>query len=177
MAADSATRVPACKNFLRVIDICFSLNFSAEVESVPGGFWWVPLIYGAPESIIFLENIQYVIFRRYSWATGIESTDYADYTDRRRSTKSHEIAPRHDQLSFVCFRGSFCLARQSLQSRRPQGALRGLLLRPASGVSFVSNGHQRDRILSATRRPDGSAAGHGRGRRVSAFSLCEHARR
>src|SRR6266446_9003371 len=65
MAAVSATRVPAFKNFLRVMDICFSLNFSADVGSVPGGFWWVPLIYDAPESIIFLENIQYVIFRRY----------------------------------------------------------------------------------------------------------------
>src|SRR6266851_139516 len=63
MAAVSATRVPAFKNFLRVIDICFSLNFSADVGSVPGGFWWVPLIYDAVKHIIFLENIQYVIFR------------------------------------------------------------------------------------------------------------------
>src|SRR6266849_9681692 len=63
MAAVSAARVPAFKNFLRVMDICFSLNFSADVGSVPGGFWWVPLIYDAVKHIIFLENIQYVIFR------------------------------------------------------------------------------------------------------------------
>ena len=31
-----------------------------------------------------------------------------------RSTKSHEIARTHNQFSFVCFRGSFYLARQSL---------------------------------------------------------------
>src|SRR6266404_8371392 len=80
MAAVSATRVPDFKNFLRVSDICFSLNFSAEVGSVPGGCWWVPLIYDAVKHIIFLENIQYVIFRSIYGLRGYISTDYAGGT-------------------------------------------------------------------------------------------------